>query len=345
MTQPANTLDTYDINDSIREELSKIITDTSPTATPFMTNIRQGKPTGNRTVEWLVDGLAAAAENAQIEGDDYAGTALTPPTRLNNVTQISAKSVVISDTALASDSVERASGRAYQLRKNGAELKRDVERALTGREITTAGSSTAARKMAGMPTWIRTNTDGYNTNAAPTRSGGTPDSAGTTVAARGLTELDVQEAATGAFENSDSDSWILFSTPKIHRSFTNYTFSEANPRIAAQRQDQGGGRKGKGVTLRGMVQYYESPYGPIELMADRFLGVESATKHIVSLIDPDTWELKYFKNRKYAVKRLGPTGDGEKWLIRSEYTLCAKSEESNATIVAINPATAVIKGS
>ena len=70
MAVPASTITRYDVNKSVREELSDIIYNIDPVETPFMSNIGKGK-VSNTYFEWQSDQLAAAnQDNKQIEGDD-----------------------------------------------------------------------------------------------------------------------------------------------------------------------------------------------------------------------------------------------------------------------------------
>ena len=132
MAQPSNTFDTYDAV-GIREDLADVIYNISPTETPFMTNAAKGTAT-NTLHEWQTDGLRAAANNFQIEGDDYGGTAISPTDRLNNRTQISAEAIIVSGTDRSVDNAGRGDELAYQLAKVGKALKRDMEVGMVGVE-------------------------------------------------------------------------------------------------------------------------------------------------------------------------------------------------------------------
>lgn len=89
MAQPADTFSSFDAIGN-REDLSDIIYDISPTQTPFISSIPHVTATATLH-EWQTDVLAAAADNAVIEGDDATTTAAVPTVRLNNVRQISDK--------------------------------------------------------------------------------------------------------------------------------------------------------------------------------------------------------------------------------------------------------------
>ena len=54
-----------------REDLADVIFNISPTDTPFMGAIAKSKATAVLH-EWQLDTLAAAAANAQLEGDDIS---------------------------------------------------------------------------------------------------------------------------------------------------------------------------------------------------------------------------------------------------------------------------------
>ena len=132
MAQPSNTFDTYDAV-GIREDLADVIYNISPTETPFMTNAAKGTAT-NSLHEWQTDGLRAAANNFQIEGDDYGGSAIIPTDRLNNRTQISAEAIIISGTDRSVDNAGRGDELAYALAKIGKSIKRDMEVGMVGVE-------------------------------------------------------------------------------------------------------------------------------------------------------------------------------------------------------------------
>ena len=97
MAQPTNTFDTYDSVNAMREDLADVIYNIAPTETPFMSNASKGSAT-NTLHQWNTDALAAVAVNAQIEGDNVDGAALTDVVRLTNYTQICHKAVTISGT-------------------------------------------------------------------------------------------------------------------------------------------------------------------------------------------------------------------------------------------------------
>ena len=149
MAVPSNTYLRY-TSIGVREDLSNVIYDISPTDTPIMSSIGKTKAT-NTLHEWQTDSLAAATtNNALIEGDDATAASLSPTVRLTNFTQIVGKTVQISGTLEAVDKAGRKSEKAYQLAKASAEIKRDIETILTANQAKTNGTAPLA-----LVRWVR----------------------------------------------------------------------------------------------------------------------------------------------------------------------------------------------
>jgi hypothetical protein len=140
-----------------REDLSDFIYNISPTDCPFMSAV--GSTTAKSTKhEWQTDALAAADDtNAQIEGDDVTGTTSSPTSREHNYCQISRKDVVVSNTQNYVHKAGREHEMEYQLLKRGRELKRDMEKILTGNQGYVVGNASTARKLRSVESWLSTN--------------------------------------------------------------------------------------------------------------------------------------------------------------------------------------------
>ena len=178
MPQPADTFDTYD-QIGIREDLKDLISLITPFDTPFLSGIGEARA-DNTLFEWQTDTLAAAAENAVIDGDDATTDAVAATTRLSNRTQISDKVVLLSGSAQAVKVAGRPDEMAYQVAKRAKELKRDMETGLLANTARTAGSSSVARRTAGVPAWIATNDSlGAGGGASPTGDGSNTRTDGT----------------------------------------------------------------------------------------------------------------------------------------------------------------------
>ena len=153
-----NTFTTYSAV-GLREDLSDIIYNISPTETPFMTAIAREKATAVYH-EWQTDLLETPnTGNAQIQGDDISAfDAVVPTVRLGNYTQISRKTVVISMTEEAVEQAGLKTEMGYQVAKKGKSLKRDIESILLtnqARAVGTVGATPAT--LGSVLSWIHTN--------------------------------------------------------------------------------------------------------------------------------------------------------------------------------------------
>ena len=141
----------------IREDLSDIIYNISPTDTPFLSGVGKTKAT-NTAYSWQTDTLTAVAANAKDEGATISYPTLTSTTKVSNYTQISSKACLVSGTDDASNLAGRNTELAYQVAKSAKELKRDMENALLANVAAAAGTSgSPTRYLGGLPTWYSTN--------------------------------------------------------------------------------------------------------------------------------------------------------------------------------------------
>jgi hypothetical protein len=198
-----------------KEDVSDIISDITPTDTPFFSMIRSEKVSA-RTFEWLEDSLAAAANNAAIEGADASMATLTAATSRTNNTQILSKAFQVSATADAIATYGRAKETAYQLGKALKEIKRDLERAYVGVDnAAVTGSESAAREMASATQMISNSTDaGSNATDA-------------------LTEAKLLVAGQAAF-NAGSDPSVFMIKPADAQIVAGFAASSGRNREFAQ---------------------------------------------------------------------------------------------------------------
>ena len=169
----------------MREDLMDKIFQISPTEVPFSTMARKNKATAV-THEWQRDALAAAAANAQLEGDVFTYSAPTATTRPVNTTQISYKTMAVSKTLDAVSKAGRDREFVYQSRQRGLELQRDCEFICLNNQTPVpqgSASSATARALRPINAWISTNAD-RGTNGAD----GSASAAATDGTQRDLTE-------------------------------------------------------------------------------------------------------------------------------------------------------------
>ena len=213
MAQATNTFDKYDVVGN-REDLSDMIFDVSPSETPILSAIKK-KKASNTLHEWQTDALAAAAANANIEGDDDStANALTATTRLNNQTQILKKKMIVSGTQeKGMNHAGVKSEMAYQEAKKMKEIKLDCEYAILDNGLAVGnakvtGNASTAREMATLSTYITSNISVGATGAASSGDGSDTLTAGTD---RDLTEAILTTVLSTTWTNGGDPTLLAVS--------------------------------------------------------------------------------------------------------------------------------------
>ena len=312
MAQPTNTFDSYDAV-GIREDLSDIITNVSPEETPFHTKCR--KTTARNTlVEWQTDALRSSAANAHIEGDETTANAMTATSRLNNRTQIFKNAVTVPDTDEGLDKAGRQREMAYQVLKIAKEQKLDIEKALFDNNAKVTGSASAARELAGAPSWMITNVDfqSGNSGANPTGDGTDARTDDGTPTAFSQTKFDT--VMQTIWENGGNPDTVYLSAFQMNKAlaFTGNNNQRSNV--------QGGDER----VIKSLAVYV-TPWGTVEFVPSR----ENRSRDVFIMQD-DMWEVAVLRPTKNV--ELAKTGDSSKRQVVTELTLCAKNEKANGII-------------
>jgi len=305
-----NTFQTYTAIGN-REDLSDIIYNISPTDTPFMSSIGKEKAEGTFH-EWQTDTLAAAATNAQVEGDEIAFTAVSPTARINNRTQISRKSVIVSGTQDTVNTAGRNNELAYQISKNAKELKRDMELVLCNNQSAAVGGAAAARTSSGLAAWLQTNVNAIGANGQNANNADQPGFARANGTQRAFTEAQLKGVCAATWNSGGDPSMIMlgsFNKQKLSG------FTGGSTRMS-QSDDK------KLVTA---IDIYESDFGSMTVVPNRF-----SRSRDVFVLQPDMWAVAYL--RDFQMIDLAKTGDAEKKAMLAEYTLVAKNEAANGAI-------------
>ncbi len=338
MAQTANTQDRYDTGNNVREDLSDVIYNISPTEVPAQSNF--GRGTSMQTFkEWQVDALATAANNAAIDGDEFTGIALDKAERLGNYHQISRKDIVVSRRANIVNKAGRKSEIAYQIAKQGKSLRRDVEVAITARKVAVEGNATLAMQSAGIPTWIRTNLQRGPLGTAPTLSStteGFPNGNGTGGTDLQLTETLILTVVRNCYEQGGNPNMIMI-PPTLKQALSNYLFTAA-ARISTQYQDQGANPRG-GITVVGAVDVYVSDFSILDIVPNRF-QLDSATDTEVMILDTEYWEVSYLDG--YKTETIAKIGDHERRMLLVDWSLCSLNEAASGIIADVDNAQAVV---
>jgi hypothetical protein len=314
MTVPASTFQVY-TQVNIREDLINAIYNVDPFKTPFFNMCK--KTEANQTYhEWNTDSLDAQdLANAAVEGDNPTNKVITPTVRLGNYTQISTKTIQISGTSQAVVAAGGSNKMGYQLLKKSKELKRDMEGILTQNLAKSAGSSSTARKLAGMPSWLGTNVVFQNSaggaNPAALLGANTRTYNGTQTA---ITEAQVKSVAQLVFKNSgESPEYALVSSSNKQNISA---FSGPGTRFI-QVEDK---------TLMTAIDMYQSDFGDIKLVPDIFL----ANSHDTFFINPNYVRVAYL--RPFQTIPLAKTGDSDQKELLVEYTLELGNEKAQGAI-------------
>lgn len=312
MTMLANSTNTFTQNAGLKDDLNEVISNLSPFVTPFLSSLSKEKANSTK-VEWLKDVLDTPATNKQLEGDVYTATAQNDMTRLDNMAQISAKSFAVSGTQNATDHAGLSTYSAYILAKAGKSLRTDQEYAMFNNGAKAGGSTTVARALAGVNTWIHTNTSKGTGGADPTGDGSDTRTDASAGNRRALTEDMLRAVLKSAWDNGGDVAKVYvgsFNKQKISSAFTGG--STINQDASSKK-------------IVNSVSVYESDFSTLTIESARHMRSRD-----LLVIDPSLWALASL--RDYSVEKLAKTGDAEQFLLTTEYSLKCKNPVGNGGV-------------
>jgi hypothetical protein len=301
---------TYD-QIGIKEDVSDVISNISPTKTPFQTLIKTEK-VNNRLYQWQEDSLAAVGNNAQLEGFTATDSTLAATVMRSNYTQIMQKTVNVSATADVVSTYGRAKETAYQLAKKADELKRELEYHLVGKaQNASAGADGSSARTFANAFGTDPNSDAVisasTTVTIDSDAGTAGDQAGP------ITEAAVL-AANQAMYEAGSEAKFLMIKPADSLIVAGFAAASGRTRDFAS-----------GTTLVNVVDLYVSPFGEQKVVLNRFLKSSEAL-----LFDPAMWCLVSL--RPWTRELLAKTGDNDRHLIVGEYSLKHKNYKGTGRI-------------
>jgi len=319
MTIATGTYTTY-ATVGIREQLLDKIYRISPEDTPGMSMIGRQKAT-NVKLEWQTDTLAAAAANAQLEGDDYTFSTPSATTRVANYCQISNKKVIVSET---DDTVLKAGRRSelgLQMEKRTAELKRDMEFTVFGSNTASvAGNATTARQLGSAESWYTSNVSRGASGANGGFSGGLTTAA-TDGTQRAFAEAQIKSVMQSAFQNGGKPK-IALCPPGQKVNFSGFSG------IALNRVDNAPAKSSESqLAIIGAADVYKSDFGNLTVIPNPQMVSRTRTVHI---IDPKMMSIGFL--RPFERQKLAKTGDAEKRAIVVEYTLVVNNEAAHGVV-------------
>jgi hypothetical protein len=298
----------------MREDLSNVIYNISPTDTPFMNSVGKTSATAVNH-EWQTDSLAAVATNALVEGAAGSDITVSPTTRLGNLTQISGKTVKISGTLDAVNKAGRKSEKAYQLAKVSSEIKRDMEATLLGNTVKSNGNSSTARVLGGLQTWLSTNYSGG--------TDGTAGSLGTTARVTGTDRAFTSTILNTVIQSTYTAGGaptLLLVTPAQKVVASTFTG------IATRFRDVPAAQQAQIVAA---ADVYVGDFGVLQIVPDRFIPNTDADD-VAFLLDPEMAAVAYL--RPFQTLELAKVGDSETTQLLVEYTLEVKNQAAHGII-------------
>ena len=275
------------------EDVSDVISNISPTKTPFSSSIGDDKVSA-RLFEWQEDSLRAVQVNAKLEGFTASDATLTATTMRNNVTQILEKTVKISATSDAVKTYGRAKETAYQLAKASEEVKRDLEHAMVGLDqaLVNVDASTA-RKFASASNQI--------------------DSGVQTDASTAPLDESMVLANHQAVYNAGAEPTILMIKPADSLIVSEFAMVTGRERTV------------DGQKLVNAVKVDVSPFVELKIVMNRFMKTSNAISY-----DPDMWKRGVLRN--WTRTTLAKTGDNDMHMLVGEFSLKHMNQSASGLI-------------
>lgn len=328
MAVPAGTYQTYAAK-GIKEDLSPLIDDISPTEFPFFSNAKKGKAKQNKH-EWQFDSLGAHTKgNAMIEGNDATFLTASPTTRAANFCQTLFKGISVTGKMRAVDTAGREDELTYQLDKRMREIKRDLEASLTQNNAATAGAAATAGVMAGVESFITQ----YLTVcvSGSTATATTPgidatlfyvNTAPTDVTASSVAESHLKSVIQTVW-SAGGDPTVIMAAGTGKQKIAGFSG------VATRFRDVPAGKQAQ---IIGGVDTYVSDFGVHSVVPNRFMRTS-----VILLLDFD--HLKVSNLRPFGMEKLGKTGDADKYQIIGDYTLEVSNPSAHGKITDIDFAT------
>lgn len=303
MTAPTNTYSTTSAIGN-REDLTDVIYRISPTQTPVLNLASKSKAT-NTLHEWQTQDLASAVtNNAQAEGDNASAKSVTPTVRLQNRTQISTKTVIVSGTQRAMNPAGRNDELAYQLSLASLELKRDMESSICQLDV----SATAPRQSRGLRGWV---VDNVNNNGG-TLASYTSNTGYSTGTLRNFAESQVKDVLQKIYTAGGEPDTIML-PPALKQTFSGFTGN-------ATRFD-----KSEDAKLYASVDVYVSDFGELQAVPNRFMATRD-----VFLLQSDKLAIAYL--RPFQTIELAKTGDADQRELVVEWTVECRAPKAHGAI-------------
>tara|TARA_R110001632_G_scaffold17120_8_gene54608 strand:+ start:896 stop:1855 length:960 start_codon:yes stop_codon:yes gene_type:complete len=313
MAQPANTFDSYDSVNSIREDIMDDVVNITPEDTPAYSSMKKVSAS-NTNVEFMTDTLRSSGANAHIEGDATAGSARVASVRLSNQTQIFKDSVVVPDTDIGLDRVGKRKQLALQTLKIAAEQKLDIELAIFANNAKVVGNASTAREMAGIPAWLKTNVNFQSGNSGANPTGDGTDARTDDGTPTAFSQAKFDAVMQSMWEEGGKPNTCYLSAFQMNKalSFTGNNNQRANVTGADER-------------VINSLAIYLTPWGQVKFQPSR----ENRSRDVFIMQD-DMWSVGVLRPTKSTA--LAKTGDNTQRQVVTELTLICKNEKASGAI-------------
>jgi hypothetical protein len=305
----------------VKEDLRDIIERIDPDETPLYSALPSVDAQQVLT-EFLVQELNQAADNAQPEGFTAVMQVVVKPVRLNNVCQILARTVGVSNTLRAADMAGGEDEYNRQLILRGMEVKRDLELAITSPLVRTI---TDPRHMSGLPCYTVNGSRGAGAGVMPVGDGSNAGTAGTL---RDLT-LGMVDAAMQQCWQAGGKPTLGIMSGNIKSYFA--TLSQGGTGNAVVAQNIQNVTSSEQVTIQGAVDVYRTNFGAIQLAPDRFMPA-----HQIILVSTDYAEMAPLSGRSFVDQTYATTGDNTQGGVVYEGCIRPTAPKAHATIFDLN---------
>lgn len=210
----------------------------------------------------------------------------------------------------------RSKEMAYQLVKVAKEQKLDIEKALFDNQARAAGGSSAARRLAGAPAWIATNTSMASAGAPadPTGDGTDARDDGTPIDFS-QTRFDVTMQAI--WESGGKPDTVYLGAWNMNKALGFTGMNNQRSTIAAS-------TGGKNAVIKA-VDVYVTPWGTVDFVLSR----ENRARDVF-IMQSDMWGVASLRGTK--TEALAKTGDSEKRQVITELTLVSKNEAASGGV-------------
>jgi len=264
---------------------------------------------GGTTKENLVDGATIRiVGNAALEGADADDARFTNRVRRQNYTQIFAKTVEVSGSQLAAQTIALADEMDFQKQERLRELLRDLENTVingVAPSTNPEGDASTRRTMRGLRSFITTNAFQPNTGDIPPGDGAGNDVLNENVLNAALREIWEQSSGMvdtivcGGLQKRRINDFIS----------TTQRFVDHDNRFSS------------------LVDVYESDFGVCRVVMSRWVPADS-----VLLLDSSRIDVMPLAGRSFHFKPLASTGDRESGQVIGEYTLEVRNEKAHGIL-------------